>query len=82
MLAAGLSIGSVRPPDEDERAQKTGCVSYYFPSVIKESMERRSASARPIVGSDVSAAIALVISLTVEPELASQCDTSSERLPA
>ena len=45
-------------------------------------MERRSASARPILGSAFIAFIAPVVMATAASESTSQCETSSERAPA
>jgi hypothetical protein len=64
------------------RSGDAGCASYSLPVSIIDNIERRNASARPILGLAFSSAIALVMSLTVESDATSQCDTNNERAPA
>src|SRR5437868_8418648 len=57
-----------------------GCASCADPRWIKSTIERRSASARPMLGRASSSAKAFGVSFTAATELTYQCETRSARL--
>jgi hypothetical protein len=83
-----ISLRSILPSratfaSEHERRPDSGWANSggFFGSSIAISA-RRSATARPIVGSFFSSSKAPVINLTVATEATDQCDTRIDRAPA
>jgi hypothetical protein len=77
-------IGTIAPrfPRRPPRTEPSLPDGHYRRLSTSASMERRSASLRPILGSALISSNAFVISFTVASEFTAQCETSIARAPA